>query len=435
MAEVASVPTVTPPISADMIKDSALLYIRDIYLWNTQVPSTFNTHSFTDLEAMLEGIRPYSAEPGFTSAVDRWSFAMKKTEWDKVSGGLNLSAGASSAKGDFGLSIFFRVEGDLRVSLAEPNSPAGLAGIRRGWRITKINNNSNITTGNTSFITNNVYEAESTSFTFVKPDGNAVNISLNAAHYKEKPVYLDTIYTNNNKKTGYLVFNSFLGDQEQISSEFQRVFNRFAGAGITNLVIDLRYNGGGYVTVQEKLANYIVNASANGAVMMKQIYNNANSGSNEITKFRKAGSLNLPAIYFIVGKNTASASELLINNLKPYMDVRLLGASATHGKPVGFFPIAVGEWYIFPVSFRTTNKNGEGNYFNGIPVNGRVADGLNKDWGDITEASLSSALNHIVSGNFKVNNQPTEKESLPVTQGNSLLEKQHLKIMIGASKK
>ena len=101
-------------------------------------------------------------------------------------------------------------------------------------------------------------------------------------------------------------------------------------------------------------------------MMMSQIYNSNHSGENSTNHFQKAGSVSLSKVYFIISSSTASASELLINNLKPYMDVRLIGPSKTHGKPVGFFPIENGEWYVFPVSFRTVNKNGEGNYYNGF---------------------------------------------------------------------
>jgi hypothetical protein len=254
-------------------------------------------------------------------------------------------------------------------------------------------------------------------------------MNLTAAHYNEKPVYLDTIYNIAGKRIGYLVFNSFLGNISQLNSEFNRVFGHFASAGVTDVVVDLRYNGGGYVSVQETMANYLVNAAANGGVMMKQIYNSNNSQSNQTTTFHKKGSLNLSDVYFIVGRGTASASELLINNLKPWMDVKLVG-STTHGKPVGFFPIPVGDWYIFPVSFRTTNKNGEGNYFNGIPVNSQVADGLDKDWGDISEASLASAIRNITSGNYRSSTEQVFNESAEVAAGNKILDQPSLKITV-----
>jgi hypothetical protein len=69
---------------------------------------------------------------------------------------------------------------------------------------------------------------------------------------------------------------------------------------------------------------------------------------------------------------------------------------------VGFFPVPVGDWYIFPVSFRSINKNGEGNYFNGIALNNQVADGIDKDWGDRSESALALILNGISSGSYRV---------------------------------
>ena len=382
------------PVSvADKMKDSVLLYSQDIYLWNTQIPASFNPRTYSDPDKIMTAIRTYSQEPGFTQPVDRWSFAIKQGEWDNISSGVTQ---------DFGLSVFFFADGDLRVKSVEKQSPAAKAGIRRGWRITKLNGNSNITNTNADFIVQQVFSSNSTSFTFQKPDGSTTDIQLNAATYQENPIFLDTVYTNGSRKAGYLVFNSFLGDTSQIYTEFQRIFGRFSREGISDVIVDLRYNGGGYVTVQSKLANYLVPSSANGSLMMKQEFNNNNKQYNSSTLFTKAGSLNLSRVFFIVSNNTASASELLINNLKPYMDVKLVGPSNTYGKPVGYFPIPLEDWYIFPVSFRTTNKTGSGNYFNGITLDKQVGDGLNKDWGDRNEAALASILNFITSGSFSV---------------------------------
>jgi carboxyl-terminal processing protease len=149
------------------------------------------------------------------------------------------------------------------------------------------------------------------------------------------------------------------------------------------------------------------NASANGNVMMTQKYNDKYTQYNEVPRLKKLGSLNLSRVFFIVSNSTASACELLINNLKPYLDVKLVGPSNSYGKPVGFFPIPVGDLYIFPVSFRTINKNGEGNYFNGLTVDSKVTDGLDKDWGDGNESCLSGALKYITIGSFRMGENPT----------------------------
>lgn len=397
-----------PPDSLeDRQKDTALAYSRDIYLWNTQIPETFNAREYDNLDALMMGIRKFSEEPGFADPVDEYSFAIKQTEWD------NISAGITS---DFGIYAFFYSDNDLRVRSVERSSPAGAAGIRRGWKLVKVAGSSDINVNNTEFLVQNIYESPSTSFTFEKPDGSTVDITLNAATYQEHPLYLDTVYSEGSRKAGYLVFNSFLGDTMVVNSDFQRIFSRFVNEGVTDVIVDLRYNGGGYVSLQENLANYLVKSAASGSIMMNQEFNNNYSDLNETIRFRKKGALNINNVYFIVSDHTASASELLINNLKPYMNVKVVGPEPTYGKPVGFFPIEVGDWYIFPVSFRSTNGMGEGNYFDGIALDKVVDDGLNKDWGDRTESALASALAHIGTGVFA---------SSPVRPGlNTVLEAQ-----------
>lgn len=405
--------TDTASTATNKIKDSALLYARDIYLWYNQIPSTFNAQSYSDPNAIMEAIRAYSIEPGFSTPVDRWSFAYKQQDWDNVSSGISQ---------DFGLNVFFRASDDLRVKLVEKESPAGKAGIKRGWRITKVNGSTNITTSNTDFLITNIFESNSTSFTFQKPGGTTADITLNAATYQEHPVILDSVYTTSTKKAGYLAFNSFLGDTTEIYNNFQRIFNRFSSQNVQDVIVDLRYNGGGYVSVQEKLADYLVNASGNGNIMMTEKYNDKYTQYNSTARFRKLGPLNLSRVFFIVSNNTASASELLINNLKPYMEVKLVGPSNTYGKPVGFFPIPVGDWYVFPVSFRTVNKNGEGNYFNGLSLDNKVADGLDKDWGDASEACLASVLKYINTGGYTI----MSAESTARYQADPLVEKSNL---------
>ena len=407
-------PTPTPVASAnDKLEDTVLLDTRDIYLWYSQIPSTFNPRIYANPDSIMTAIHQYSIEPGFTAPVDRWSFAMRQTDWN------NLSSGIS---GDFGFSVFFLVEGDLRVKYVERSSPAGLAGIRRGWQVTKINGSTNITTGNSTFIVNNVFYSTTSSFTFQKPDGSSVDITLNAASYNTHPVMLDSVYNISSKKIGYMVLNSFLGDTTELYNEFNRVSNRFGAANVNDVIVDLRYNGGGYVSVQEKLADYLAPSSTNGALMMKQQYNDKYSQYNLSTNFNKLGSLNLSRVFFIVSSSTASASELIINDLKSYMDVKLVGPNNTHGKPVGFFNIPVGDWYIFPVSFRSTNASGVGNYFNGFTPDSPVGDGLSKDWGDVSETCLASAIKYITTGAFRLQAGQVYQQQPQVIKGNALLD-------------
>ncbi|MGH2647465.1 MAG: S41 family peptidase, partial [Ginsengibacter sp.] len=231
------------------------------------------------------------------------------------------------------------------------------------------------------------------------------------------------VYNIGAKTIGYMVYNSFLGDTTSVFNQFATVMNYFSSKSVTDLVIDLRYNGGGYVSVQQKLADYLAPSSANGSVMMKETYNDKHQNFNTTLYFNKIGPLHPNHILFIVTQSTASASELLINNLKPYMDVKVIGPSNTDGKPVGFFPIPVGDWYVFPISFRSTNSNGVGNYFNGLSVDKLVADGLDKNWGDPAEASLAEAIKYITTGTFVAQKPETYKQDPAVISGNHTLDK------------
>ena len=161
-------------------------------------------------------------------------------------------------------------------------------------------------------------------FRFQKPDNSTVDINLTAAAIPGAPVFLDTVYTASTRKVGYFVFNSFLAILPR-SKQFQRIINRFIGQNVDDVVVDLRYNGGGYVSLQQRLANYLVNPAADGQLMMREQFNDRYTSFNESTNFKKTGSLSLSRIFFIVSNSTASASELLINNLKPFMNVILMG--------------------------------------------------------------------------------------------------------------
>jgi len=378
-------------VSREIKNDTAANYARDIYLWYNNIPPSFDAHTFSDPNAVMEGIRTFSSEPGFTMPVDRWSFAILKTDWEKLSTGVG---------GDFGLNVFFFTNDDLRVSYVERESPAGKAGIKRSWHIKQINGNSNITTANAADIIKAVYQSSVGTFLFGRSNASDTTITIKANSYKEHPLLFDAVYSTGNSKTGYFVFNSFLGDTDEIKNEFVRIFDKFSAEHVQDVVVDLRYNGGGYVAVQNLLADYLVPAAGDHGVMLTEEFNDRYASYNVTEKFAKKGNLNLNRLFFIVSQNTASASELLINSLIPYMDVQLIGPSHTHGKPVGFYPISVFDWYIFPVSFRTINKNGDGNYFNGLNLDYQVVDGLNKDWGEAGEGCLSSVLNYISSGSY-----------------------------------
>jgi len=185
-------------------------------------------------------------------------------------------------------------------------------------------------------------------------------------------------------------------------------------------VVDLRYNRGGSTETQETLSDFIAPLAANNQKMYTYEFNQqlqqgnfpllkkradfANVSFSEdvnTVTYKKAGTLNLNRVFFIVTGSTASASELLINNLRPYMDVKLIG-DTTYGKPVGFFPIEISSYAIYPISFRTINSAGNADYYTGFAPDKLMDDGVDKDWGDVTEPCLQAALKYISTGSFRI---------------------------------
>lgn len=374
-----------------LVKDTTLSYARDIYIWYKTIPANMNAQSYSDPNKIMEAIRPYSIEPGFANPVDRWSFAMLQSEWNQVSSGVAA---------DFGMRVFFKTATDLRVASVDKNGPAGIANVKRGWKITSINGVAISDTSQSTFIVNTVYYSSTTKFGFTLPDNSTKEVTLNSLVFTGNPFMLDTVYTYGSNKIGYFVLNSFLGDTTAVKTGFNNIFTKFTSAGVNDVVIDLRYNGGGYVMLAQYMLDHLVPPSGNGQTMLTYAYNDKYTNFNSTLKYSKKGNLNLSRVFFIVSKQSASASELAINSIKPFLDVKIIGPSNTHGKPVGFYPIPVGNWYMFPVSFRTINKNGEANYFNGFAPDNIAADGLDKNWGDADESCLAKAIKYITTGSW-----------------------------------
>jgi hypothetical protein len=411
----------------EIVMDTVVSYTKEIYLWYNQLPSTLPGNT---PDAVMNNIRQYSKEPGFSSPVDRWSFAITKAEWN------NISSGVAA---DFGMRVFFRNSTDLRVASVDKNGPAGAAGVQRGWKINSINGVTINDTSQSNFIVNTVYAAPTSRFNLTLPDNTTREVTLNSQIFTGNPFLLDSIYTIGSNKIGYFVLNSFLGDTTQMRNNFDRIFNKFIAAGVNDVVIDLRYNSGGYVSLSQYLLNWIVPSAGNGQVMFTEAYNDKYASRfNETELFQKKGSLNLNRVFFIVSKQSASASELTINSMRPFTEVKLIGPTSTHGKPVGFGGWSAGSWYFFPVSFKTINKNNEANYYNGFAPDYISADGLDKNWGDVNEACLFRAIRFITTGSWArlaPVDETLAREQARIVQANVHLDEPQLKGMFGKMKR
>ena len=423
----------TTATEEQLVMDSVYLFSKEVYYWNTLIPdyNTFNPRQYKDpggneetsASNVMDGVR--KLQP-----LDRFSFVTTIAESNGIQTG--------QQSGDLG---FFLKAGSLDkalpydsiywfVTYVYDQSTAGQAGVKRGWIINKINGTQLGYDQPSVDILNNIFFGTPTSatFEFKKPDGTTATATLSKTTFQANSVLYKNVYTNGANKVGYFVFNQFFDAPSR--TELANVFSYFQTQGITDLIVDLRYNPGGATETQDTLANLIAPLAANTQKMYTYQFNAQLQAGNfpllktkdgfqnvsfaqdvNTVNFQKAGSLNLSRVFFIVSGSTASASELLMNNLRPYMTEKLIG-DTTYGKPVGFFPIELASKYaIYPISFRTVNSAGTADYYTGFAPDELAPDGVNKDWGDQSEPCLAEALKYIATGSFRLaQNEAAQKQ-------------------------
>jgi len=170
-------------------------------------------------------------------------------------------------------------------------------------------------------------------------------------------------------------------------------FEVFKNAGVHDLVLDLRYNNGGRMDKAEELANFIGGEAANGKLFIRgersQRYEDDTSGEQIFECLPE--SIQTRRLVVLTTEATCSASEAIINGLRPYLPVYTVGAT-TCGKPYGISPVELGDKILYPVTARLLNSRGEGHYGNGIRADVIVKDDLTHQLGDPQEGMLKKAL-------------------------------------------
>lgn len=457
---------VTPTATrSDLTKDSIFLYAKEVYYWSDALPSyeifnprkytagstdliNYNTELFdiTQLKINPTTSKPY--EYSGTPGKPKYSYIADKTNKNPIAVVANeLSSVDLEGNGnDFGIKSGAYGSTNaysLYLQAVYQNSPADKAGLKRGDIINKINGTSigsNYTT-EVNFLNDALFTQTTVTLEGIKSNGSAFNIPLVKTVYKSSPIYKSRVIDSLGKKIGYLSYARFSNATNSEAALLQ-VFADFAAASVTDLIIDLRYNGGGYVSTAEYLTNLIAPASLSGKTMYTEYYNAlmqsggakilANqplldgngkvrfsngkmlnyytnvdySAANNTHNFSKVGSLNnITNVVFIVSGSTASASELVINSLKPHLNVKLVG-STTYGKPVGFFPVTLENRYdVYFSMFETKNSLGQGAYYSGMTVDSPVLpetpyDDASRDFGDPKENYIKKAVTYLGKNSF-----------------------------------
>jgi carboxyl-terminal processing protease len=423
-------------VSVNMIKDSIYYYEKEDYLWNTAIPAynTFNPHSYagsSDLEALsneLFAITQLKINPATGLPYEYYTVDPTTPKYSFVDDG-TTTASLNGTNGDFGFEPEYIANTDLRVKYVYPGSPADLAGIKRGYQITSVNGNTSLTyddATNVNFVINAVYYSNTITMILKAPDGTNVTAHLTTASYTVNPVITYKVFNEGaGHKVGYIVFNSFT-ELDNSQPKLDAAFNYFIAQDVNDLVVDLRYNGGGEGATAEYIDDLIAPASKTGSLMYTTYFNsNLQAGNsplfdkkfgyvtadfqpaNNQVKFNKVLTLSLTRVFFIVTGTTASSSELCINNLRPELNVQLIG-DTTYGKPVGEIPIPINKYILYSPQLYVENSANQGDYYAGMAPGsatypGELAgDDITKEFGDSTEMLLAHALNYVKTGSYAI---------------------------------
>ncbi|GAB3931846.1 S41 family peptidase [Mucilaginibacter myungsuensis] len=426
----------------DLIKDSIYLYTKETYYWNNQIPAydavqPRNFSGTTEAAALsneVNALALYAINPANNLAYEYVANSPGRAKYSFIDNG-QTSEQLGGSRADFGFAVTSVSATDMRVRYVYEGSAAGNANLHRGEQITAINGRSDLNLGLTAdynFVVN-ALGTTPINMTLRRGDNTTYSVTLNSSSYTVNPVITYKMFDQGNgKKVGYMVLNSFTSPANA-QSRLETAMNYFATNNVTDLVVDLRYNGGGYVSTAETLTNMIAPAAKNNTTMYATYYNSIlTNGQAQLlknqyfkysdgkyynyaqidyslagntVKFAKRGNLNVNRVFFIVTGSTASASELTINNLRPHMDVKLIGRN-TYGKPVGFFAMNINKYQLYVSQFETKNSQGQGGYYTGmLPGSTEYpgvndADDLTKDFGDPTEKLLQHALNFVATGTY-----------------------------------
>jgi len=383
-------------------------WIDQYYLWYKEVPNVNPLNYSTALDyfdALKTPLLTASGQPK-----DKYHFTYTTAEWDALStAGVELGYGIN-----WSVNSGANLPRTWLATEVEPGSPAGTAGVRRGDRLLTVDGADFVNGPDQATVTilnAGLFPAKANEihrFTLDR-NGATVSVTLTALAVTSAPVKNTKVIDTPTGKVGYLTFDNHNAVSERALIDS---ITQLQTAGVTDLVLDVRYNGGGYLDIANELAFMIAGpAQTAGKVFETPIYNDRFAAQKPYL-FRStavgfnstvaAGSalptLNLKRVTLLTTADTCSASESIINSLRGVdVQVNLIGGQ-TCGKPYAFTPVDNCGTTYFSIEFQGVNNKGFGDYADGFAPTCNVADDLQHAVGDTSEGLLAAALAYRATG-------------------------------------
>ena len=369
-------------------KEFVLAAMRDWYLWNDRLPANVNIDAYATPEDLLAYLMTFSPDDGSGEPIDIFSF-------------INSAAADAQFFGEgkfegFGFSSRFLAADDLRLTRVFSGSPAAIGGLARGQRILELNGRT-IAEIQAAEGIGAVFDTTPLDFLMREPNGNEFSVTIAHAIVTIDPVPQSRLIpVTGAPPVGYLELSTFISTADP---KLDDVFAEFRANSVTDVIIDLRYNGGGLVSTAELLGDFFGGDVAENLTFSKTVFNADRAAQNNSQEFfeRLFNSVSLSRLVVIATQGTASASELVTNGMEPHVEVTIVG-DRTFGKPVGQVGFEFCEKILRPTAFQTFNADDFGDYFDGLPVDCPAADDLNIAVGDATDPNMVAALGFLELG-------------------------------------
>lgn len=399
-------PSPTPTTAGCSLRDRqdfADAVLNEWYLF-PDLLAPANPSSFTNLDDYLDA----RVAPARAQNRDRFfTFATSIAEENAL-----INSGSSAG---FGIRLGYDTTNRrLAVIEAYENAPGFAAGLDRGSEITAIGTTSaNLQSVSSLFASGGsqaVADAlgPSTAGTtrvlrFVQPGGATIERAITKADFALDPLsdrYGALILNDGGKRVGYINLRTFI--ISDAANQLRQAFAQFRAQGVTELILDLRYNGGGLVSVADTFGD-LMGGGRTGQVWSRTVLRASKAADNETRLFTAEANAIAPTrVAVITTGNSASASELVTNSLIPYLgnNLALVGANS-FGKPVGQFgfDLPACDLRVRAVAFQTVNANNQGEYYSGlasvVPNTCRAGDDITRPFGDPGEASIAAALDFL----------------------------------------